>query len=49
MATCEQKLLKIYESTKLQVYDYNKIEEIEKLYREHFDIQKFLDTFNIKA
>jgi len=49
MATCEQKLLKIYESTKLQVYDNNKIEEIEKLFLEHFDMQKFLDTFNIKT
>ncbi|MBA7577736.1 hypothetical protein ES708_19589 [subsurface metagenome] len=49
MAICEQKLLKIYESTKLQVYDNNKIEQIEKLYREHFDMQKFLDTFNIKS
>lgn len=49
MATCEQKLLKIYENTKLQVYDNSKIEQVEKLFLEHFDMQKFLDTFNIKA
>lgn len=31
------------------ILKYNKIEEIEKLFREHFDMQKFLDTFNIKT
>ncbi len=44
----EEKLLKIYESTKLQIYDKNKVARIEELFREHFDLDKFMDTMNIK-
>ncbi len=44
-ATAEQRILEIYENTKLQVYDRGKIAEIENLFAEHFDMDKFLETF----
>lgn len=47
-AICEEKLLEIYESTKLQVYDEGKVEQIEQLYAEHFDLDRFLETFHLR-
>jgi uncharacterized protein len=46
-ATAEQKILGIYENTKLQVYDRGKIAEIEALFEEHFQTDRFLETFRI--
>ena len=48
-ATAEADLLKAYENTKLQVFDNIKIHEIEKLFTNYFDMQKFLDSFHIKV
>jgi hypothetical protein len=46
-ASAEQKILEIYENTKLQVYDNRKIKEIEALFEEHFPMDQFLETFQI--
>ncbi len=47
-AIAEEKLLEIYQSTKLQVYDEGKVEQIERLYAEHFDLDRFLSTFGLR-
>jgi dethiobiotin synthetase len=47
-ATCEERLLKIYANTKLQIYDRNKVARIEALFKEHFALDKFMDTLNIR-
>ena len=44
-AATEERLFRLYESTKLQVYDTGKIAEIEQLFEEHFDIERFLNLF----
>lgn len=44
-AATEERLFRLYENTKLQVYDTGKIAEIEQLFEEHFDIERFLDVF----
>ena len=46
-ASAEQKILEIYENTKLQTYDIRKIKEIEDLFEEHFPLDEFLETFEI--
>ncbi len=46
-AAAEQKILDIYENTKLQVYDIRKIREIEDLFAEHFPLDVFLEVFGI--
>jgi len=48
-AAAERKLLEIYEGTKLQLYDLQKVAEIERLFERYFDLEKFLDTFKIKV
>ncbi len=47
-ATAEKMILETYENAKLQVYEKSKMKEVETLFEEHFDFQKFLDTFAIK-
>jgi dethiobiotin synthetase len=47
-AIAEQKLLESFDSAKLQTYDANKVADIERLFEQHFDLQKFLETFHIK-
>jgi dethiobiotin synthetase len=44
-ASAEQKILDIFENTKLQVYDTGKIAEIEELFERHFSLEKFTETF----
>ena len=44
-AATEERLFRLYQNTKLQVYDTGKIAEIEQLFEEHFDIDRFLDVF----
>ena len=44
-AATEERLFRIYENTKLQVYDTGKIAEIERLFEEHFAIDRFMDVF----
>ena len=46
-ATAEKLILETYENTKLQVYEKSKMKEVETLFEDHFDFQKFLDTFSI--
>ncbi len=46
-ATAEQKVLEIYENTKLQPWDTLKMREIEDLFARWFDMEKFLETFGI--
>jgi hypothetical protein len=48
-ATAEQRILDVYENTKLQVYDRTKIAEIESLFEEHFRTDLFMETFRIGA
>jgi hypothetical protein len=48
-ATAEQRILDVYENTKLQVYDRSKIAEIEALFEEHFRTDLFMETFRIVA
>ncbi len=47
-AKAEAKILDIFENTKIQEYDTIKIKEIEKIFEEHFDLDKFIESFNIK-
>ena len=44
-AATEERLFRLYENTKLQVYDTGKIAEIEQLFEEHFDSERFLNLF----
>jgi len=48
-ATAEETVLKIFENTKIQVFDSIKVKEIERLFEEYFDFDKFLDTFKLKS
>ncbi len=48
MAIAEQRLLEVYDGAKLQPYDKGKMAEIERLFEQHFDLEKFLETFRIK-
>ena len=47
-AIAEERLLEIYQGTKLQVYDEGKAEQIERLFAEHFDLDRFLTTFGLR-
>jgi BioD-like phosphotransacetylase family protein len=44
-ASTEQKILEIFDTTKLQSYDVRKITEIEDLFAQHFPMDVFLETF----
>ncbi len=44
-ASTEQKILEIFENTKLQSYDVRKITEIEDLFEEYFPMDVFMETF----
>jgi dethiobiotin synthetase len=48
-ATAEQRVLDVYENTKLQPWDTGKMQEIEELFARCFNIEKFLDVFQIGA
>ena len=43
--TVERKLFYTFENTKIQLYDNKKIIEIEDMFNEHFQIEKFVDHF----
>ena len=47
-AGAEKTILDCFESTKLQLYDSTKINEVRNLFTEHFDTEKFIDSFKIK-
>ncbi|MBN1523717.1 MAG: AAA family ATPase [Spirochaetales bacterium] len=47
-ATAEKIVLDAYENTKLQIYDKTKLKEVEYLFEQYFDFQKFIDTFGVK-
>ena len=44
-ASTEERLFHLYQNTKLQVFDTGKIAEIERLFEEHFETERFLDVF----
>jgi hypothetical protein len=46
-AGAEQRILEIYESTKLQTYDTSKVAEIEEMFEKHFNTDLFMETFKI--
>jgi dethiobiotin synthetase len=46
-ATTEARILETYENTKLQIYDADKYREIRTMFAEHFEFEKFLETFGI--
>lgn len=46
-ASTEADILKVFENTKIQIFDKLKIEEIDALFEQYFDMQKFIDSFNI--
>ena len=48
-AIAEQRILEIYENTKLQIYDSSKVAEIEDLFAQHFNTDLFMETFRIGA
>ncbi len=43
--TVERKLFYTFENTKIQLYDNKKIIEIEDMFNEHFQMEKFMDHF----
>ena len=47
-ALAEQIVLKAFENTKLQLFDTNKIKKIKLLFENHFDTEKFLDSFSLR-
>jgi hypothetical protein len=46
-AIAEQRILEIYENTKLQTYDAGKVAEIEEMFEQHFNTDLFMETFRI--
>lgn len=46
-AEAERKMTDIFENTKLQNYDIKKIKQIEDMFAEHFEMEKFLEIFKI--
>jgi hypothetical protein len=48
-AGAEQRILEIYENTKLQTYDKSKVAEIEEMFEKHFNTDRFMETFKIGA
>lgn len=46
-ATAEEKLLSCFEDTKLQLYDSDKTRQIERMFEQHFDMDKFVSTFGL--
>ncbi len=48
-AIAEQRILEIYENTKLQTYDAGKVAEIEEMFEQHFNTDLFMETFRIGA
>jgi uncharacterized protein len=47
-ASTEASIIQLFESTKLQVFDAMKFGEIQQLFEKHFDMDKFLDSFDIR-
>ena len=47
-AAIEARLFSLYENTKLQVYDVDKVREVEELFSASFDVYRFLDIFGIE-
>ena len=47
-AATEARLFGLYESTKLQVYDVEKVREVEEVFSASFDVQRFMDIFGIR-
>ncbi|MCK5201754.1 MAG: AAA family ATPase, partial [Spirochaetales bacterium] len=43
--TVERKLFYTFENTKIQLYDNKKIQEIDEMFNEHFQMEKFMEHF----
>ncbi len=48
-ARAEARILATFENTKLQVFDRVKAGQIRELFREHFDMNRFVEAFGIKV
>ncbi|MFP4563496.1 MAG: AAA family ATPase [Spirochaetia bacterium] len=46
-AAAEEKIIEVFENTKIQVYDKLKHEKIKELFENHFDLDLFLDALDI--
>jgi hypothetical protein len=46
-ASAEEIVLKCKENTKLQIFDTHKVEEIKDLFSQHFDFEKFMESFKL--
>jgi len=44
-ASAEKIILDLFESTKLQLFDLEKVKTVERLFSEHFDMERFKRTF----
>ncbi|MCK4543530.1 MAG: AAA family ATPase [Spirochaetales bacterium] len=47
-AIAEQKIFDAYTNTKIQIFDEEKIRLVNKLFEDHLDFDKFIDTFNLE-
>lgn len=47
-AAVESQLFDCFRNTKLQPYDHLKIKQLEEMFDNHFDVEKFFKTFDIK-
>ncbi len=48
-AVAEEKVLGIYENTKLQPWDTRKIRQVDDLFSEYFHVERFLEAFGISG
>jgi hypothetical protein len=48
-ATAEEKIIEVFENTKIQVYDTLKHEKIKELFENHFDLDLFLDAMELRG
>ena len=46
-ATAEEKIIEVFENTKIQVYDKLKHDKIKELFESHFDLDLFLDAMEL--
>lgn len=43
------RLMRCFDNTKIQVYDFEKYAQIESLFRQHFDAERFADAFGLRV
>ena len=47
-AAAERRLLHCYENNKLQVFDADKVKDLEEMFERHFDFDRFIDSLSIR-